>query len=114
MKIYTRTGDAGETSLFGGSRVPKNDPRIEAYGTVDELNSFIGVARASWPQSPIDADLAKIQADLFDLGAHLAAPGSDRFPTVAPSRVEQLEHSIDRMEVELKPLKSFILPGGSM
>ena len=76
MKIYTRTGDAGETSLFGGTRVSKNDPRIEAYGTVDELNSFVGSARAAWPSSPIDAQLAEVQSDLFDIGAQLASPGS--------------------------------------
>ncbi len=85
MKIYTRTGDAGETSLFGGSRVAKDDPRIEAYGTVDELSSFIGVARAAWPEGRIDDELARVQSDLFDIGAQLAAPGS-----------------------------SFILPGGSV
>src|SRR5579859_6449768 len=104
MKIYTRTGDKGETSLFGGSRVRKNDPRIEAYGTVDELNAFIGLARASWPASPIDAVLASIQSDLFALGAHLAAPGSDRFPSVAEPRITDLEHAIDRMEEGLRPL----------
>ena len=114
MKIYTRTGDAGETSLFGGDRVPKNDPRIEAYGTADELNSFIGLARATWPSSPIDAELAAIQSDLFDLGARLAAPGSDRFRGVGPSRIGDLEGAIDRMEGELMPLRNFILPGGTL
>jgi cob(I)alamin adenosyltransferase len=113
MKIYTRTGDAGETSLFGGARVTKDDPRIEAYGTVDELSSCIGVARASWPEGRIDEELARVQSDLFDIGAQLAAPGSERFTGVAPSRVEQLERSIDAMERELAPLASFILPGGS-
>jgi len=113
MKIYTRTGDAGETSLFGGARVGKDDPRIEAYGTVDELSSFIGVARAAWPESPMDDELARVQSDLFDIGAQLAAPGSDRFTGAGPSRIEQLERAIDAMERELKPLASFILPGGS-
>ena len=113
MKIYTRTGDAGETSLFGGARIAKNDLRIEAYGTVDELNSFLGLARASWPSSPIDSQLRNVQSDLFDIGAHLAAPDSDRFAGVSPSRIDALEHDIDRMEAELTPLKSFILPGGS-
>ena len=114
MKIYTRTGDSGETSLFGGGRVAKNDPRIEAYGTVDELNSFLSVARASWPSSPFDADLAAIQSDLFELGARLAAPGSDRFPGVSASRISELERAIDGMEASLAPLKNFILPGGSL
>ena len=114
MKIYTRTGDLGETSLFGGKRVRKDDARIEAYGTVDELNAFIGVVRASWTSSPIDAELAAIQADLFDLGAHLASPDSDRFADVPANRIEQMEHAIDRMELELEPLKSFILPGGAL
>ena len=114
MKIYTRTGDTGETSLFGGARVPKSDARIESYGTVDELNSFLGVARASWPASPIDAQLAAAQSDLFEIGAHLASPGTSRFPGVDAARIEELERGIDAMESELAPLKSFILPGGSL
>ena len=114
MKIYTRTGDSGETSLFGGTRVSKKDLRIEAYGTIDELNSFIGVARATWPSSPIDAQLQKVQADLFDIGAYLAAPDSDRFQSVPASRIGEIEADIDRMESELAPLKTFILPGGSL
>ena len=113
MKIYTRTGDAGETSLFGGTRVSKDDQRIEAYGTVDELSSFIGVARASWPSGPIDDELARVQNDLFDIGAQLAAPASDRFHGANPDRVEQLERAIDAMERDLTPLANFILPGGS-
>ena len=112
MKIYTKTGDRGETSLFGGARVAKNDPRIEAYGTIDELNSFAGVARASWPSSPIDAQLARIQSDLFDIGAHLASPGSTRFTGADPARIAELESAIDAMESELQPLRNFILPGG--
>jgi cob(I)alamin adenosyltransferase len=114
MKIYTRTGDSGETSLFGGSRVAKDDPRIEAYGTIDELNSAIGVVRASWPSSPIDKQLNAIQSDLFDIGAHLAAPGNDRFAGVEPRRIEELERAIDAMESELQPLTNFIIPGGSL
>jgi cob(I)alamin adenosyltransferase len=114
LKIYTRTGDGGETSLFGGSRVAKNDPRIEAYGTIDELNSTIGVARASWPSSSIDKQLDAIQSDLFDIGAHLAAPGNDRFAGVKPRRIEELERAIDAMESELQPLTTFIIPGGSL
>jgi cob(I)alamin adenosyltransferase len=114
VKIYTRTGDAGETSLFGGARVPKSDARIEAYGTVDELNSFLGVARAAWPDSPIDAQLAAAQSDLFEIGAHLASPGTSRFPGVELAHIEELEHGIDAMESELAPLKTFILPGGAL
>lgn len=92
----------------------KNDPRIEAYGTIDELNSFIGVARASWPSSPVDEELAHAQSDLFDAGAHLASPGTSRFTGIDPSRIESLEQGIDAMEAELEPLKNFILPGGSL
>lgn len=113
MKIYTRTGDRGETSLFGGTRVAKNDPRIEAYGTIDELNSFLGVARAAWPDSVIDAELEQVQSDLFDAGAHLASPGTSRFGGIGSDRIESLERGIDTMEAELAPLKNFILPGGS-
>ncbi len=114
MKIYTRTGDEGQTSLFGGRRVAKNDPRIEAYGTLDELNSFIGVSRSSWPASAIDGQLHEAQRDLFEIGAHLASPGTSRFPGIDPSHIEQLERGIDAMESELEALKSFILPGGSL
>jgi len=114
MKIYTRTGDAGETSLFGGARVRKDDARIEAYGTVDELNSFIGVARASWPSSSFDGQLHAIQSDLFDIGAHLASPGTSRFAGPDQARVTAMETDIDAMESELAPLKTFILPGGSL
>jgi cob(I)alamin adenosyltransferase len=113
MKIYTRTGDRGETSLFGGTRVPKNDPHVEAYGTVDELNSFLGVCRAAWPSSPIDATLHQAQTDLFEIGAHLASFETSRYPGVDPTHIEELERGIDAMEAELAPLKSFILPGGT-
>jgi cob(I)alamin adenosyltransferase len=114
MKIYTKTGDLGETSLFGGARVRKDDSRIEAYGTVDELNSVIGVARAAWPSSSFDAQLHAIQSDLFDIGAHLASPGSSRFAGPEATRIAALEQSIDAMESDLAPLKTFILPGGSV
>lgn len=113
MKIYTRGGDHGETSLFGGERVAKDDVRIAAYGTVDELNSFVGLARATWPGSPIDEQLSAVQHDLFEVGAQLASPGSSRFTGVDSLRIEQLEKSIDSMEIELRPLTNFILPGGS-
>jgi len=113
VKIYTRTGDHGETSLFGGSRVPKNDPRIEAYGTVDELNSFLGLARASELPQSLDDQLQQVQSDLFDIGAHLASPGTSRFPGVEERRITELEEAIDAMERELAPLTGFILPGGT-
>ena len=114
MKIYTKTGDAGETSLLGGERVRKDHDRIEAYGTVDELNSHVGVVRAAWQGGPIDADLAAIQSDLFDIGALLAsATPNERFRGVGDDRIAALERLIDRMESELAPLKNFVLPGGS-
>jgi cob(I)alamin adenosyltransferase len=114
LKIYTRTGDTGETSLFGGARVRKDDARIEAYGTIDELNSFLGVARAGWPASSLDGQLHLIQSDLFDIGAHLASPGTSRFAGPDPARVAALEQTIDEMESDLAPLKTFILPGGTL
>jgi len=114
VKIYTRTGDSGETSLFGGARVRKDDARIEAYGTIDELNSVLGVARASWPSSSLDGQFHAIQSDLFDIGAHLASPGTSRFAGPPAERVTSLEHDIDAMESELTPLKTFILPGGTL
>jgi cob(I)alamin adenosyltransferase len=113
MKIYTRTGDHGQTSLFGGARVAKNDVRIEAYGTVDELSSYIGVARTLPVPSDVDASLNQVQVDLFEVGAHLASPGTSRFPGVDAARIEELERAIDAMERELTPLTTFILPGGS-
>jgi cob(I)alamin adenosyltransferase len=114
VKIYTRTGDHGQTSLFGGARVPKHDPRIESYGTVDELSSHLGVARTTWPSSPLDGELHDVQLDLFEIGAHLASPGTSRFPGVEEARIEALERSIDAMESRLTPLKTFILPGGTL
>ena len=114
MKIYTKTGDLGQTSLFGGTRVTKDDARIEAYGTVDELSSFLGVARASSIPNEVDATLEQVQRDLFDIGAHLASPGTSRFHGVDPQRIAELEQNIDAMERELTPLTNFILPGGSL
>jgi cob(I)alamin adenosyltransferase len=117
MKIYTRTGDAGETGLFGGARVGKDDPRVEAYGTVDEANSSIGVARALGVSPKTDAALLKIQSDLFTLGAELAcAPGKEqklKLTLVAQADIARLEAWIDEAEVPLTPLETFVLPGGS-
>src|SRR5687767_404483 len=99
MKIYTRGGDRGETSLLGGSRVRKDHERIASYGTVDELNSFIGLARTAITDPSLDANLNAIQRDLFDVGAQLASPGlADRFPGVGGERVGALENQIDSME----------------
>ena len=116
MKIYTRTGDAGETGLFGGARVGKDDPRVEAYGTVDELNSCIGVARSLGPSTATDASLLQIQSDLFTVGAELAClPGKEdklRMTMVGQGDIARLEGWIDRGEAPLEPLKSFVLPGG--
>ncbi|MBI3787715.1 MAG: cob(I)yrinic acid a,c-diamide adenosyltransferase [Ignavibacteriales bacterium] len=116
MKIYTKTGDKGETALFGGQRVPKESLRIETYGTVDELNSVIGIARSLKPKKEVDAILERIQNDLFILGADLATPlakTSDKISRIRQSHVEQLEHHVDSLELKLQPLKVFILPGGS-
>jgi cob(I)alamin adenosyltransferase len=113
VKIYTRTGDSGHTSLFGGARVAKNDARIESYGTIDELSSHLGVARSCEIPGDVDTLLHQVQHDLFEIGAHLASPGTSRFPGVETQRIEALEQSIDAMESELEPLKTFILPAGS-
>ena len=114
MKIYTKSGDGGETALIGGPRVRKDHARIEAYGTVDELNSFIGVARAAWSEGEVDAELHRIQSDLFDIGAQLATPAADsRFPGAPEERIEAMEQLIDRLEEQLAPLRNFVLPGGS-
>jgi cob(I)alamin adenosyltransferase len=112
MKIYTRTGDHGETSLFGGTRVRKDVARIEAYGTIDELSSFLGVARATGLPQSVDQIIEGVQSDLFEIGAHLASPGTSRFPGPGAERTAALEQAIDAMEAELPPLTSFILPGG--
>lgn len=115
-RIYTKTGDGGETALGSGKRVPKDDPRIEAYGTVDETNAVIGVARLA--ASPnLDVMLARVQNDLFDLGADFAVPEEEgqKFErlTVTDAQVTRLEREIDQMNAELSPLRSFVLPGGS-
>lgn len=119
-KIYTRGGDAGVTSLGDGARRRKDDLRIEAYGTVDEANSFLGVARAALSEAPNEAKLSKIlatiQNDLFDLGADLCVPeqpGAASRLRVTQHQVDRLEHEIDALNADLLPLTSFVLPGGS-
>ncbi|CUH39197.1 Cob(I)yrinic acid a,c-diamide adenosyltransferase [Jannaschia seosinensis] len=118
-KIYTRTGDAGTTALGNGTRVPKGSARVEAYGTVDEANAAIGMARLH-AEGDMDARLALIQNDLFDLGADLCRPDMAKdaeaeYPPlrVAEKQVERLEAEIDAMNDALEPLRSFVLPGGS-
>ena len=111
-KVYTRTGDGGETALVGGARVSKASPRVEAYGDVDELNSLIGLARALLEDQEIDEALALIQNDLFTVGGDLASPAGIEVPRVAESFVSTLEELSDRFLKELEPLKEFILPGG--
>ncbi len=122
-KIYTRTGDAGDTGLVGKGRVPKDSPRVEAYGTIDELNSILGVVRAYNDQGPkdevqsrLDAILDTFQQWLFDFGSSLAtAPGSEdknKAVFIKESQVQWLEDLIDHMNQDLEPLKSFVLPGG--
>lgn len=120
-RIYTKTGDDGTTALASGERRPKSDLRIEAYGTVDEANAAIGLSRAHLtPDHPdLDAVLARIQNDLFDLGADLATPpggekrGREALRIVAP-QVEAVERAIDALNADLEPLRSFVLPGGSL
>lgn len=116
MKIYTRNGDRGETSLFGGGRLPKDALRIETYGTVDELNSALGIARAWRPQKELDLVLARIQNELFTLGADLATPEdklSGNVQRIRQDHITALEQFIDSVDGRLKPLSSFVLPGGS-
>jgi cob(I)alamin adenosyltransferase len=118
-KIYTRTGDDGTTGLGSGERRRKDDLRVEAYGTVDETNAAIGLARlATAGDTKIDAMLSAIQNDLFDLGADLATPPTDTSPPYEPLRiveaqVDRLEREIDRLNADLAPLRSFVLPGGT-
>lgn len=114
FKIYTKTGDKGETSLFGGARLPKSHLRIEAYGTVDELNSFIGLLRDCLEDAEIRSLLKSIQDRLFDLGSNLALDPSKKLevPMIEESDIEILEKKMDEMDEHLSPLKNFILPGG--
>ena len=118
MKIYTKTGDAGETSLFDGTRVPKTHPRVVAYGDVDELQAMLGVSAAAELQPALSEMIIAIQRDLFALGARLADPAHRIAPRVAKAvisrdSVERLEGWIDRLESDLPPLRHFILSGGS-
>lgn len=119
LKIYTKTGDEGDTGLFGGGRVPKDHPRVTAYGEIDELNSFVGAARAAESMPRIDEVLAPVQRDLFALGALLATPNLEKMreqlakARLSDARIAQLEQEIDAGESELEPLKAFVLPGGT-
>lgn len=121
QRVYTRTGDDGQTGLFGGPRVAKDDPRLEAYGTVDELNSCVGVASSALPHEDLRAWLQVVQSDLFDIGGELATPaieerirkGQPTGPRVSDEDVAKLEGWIDQMDTELEPLARFILPGGT-
>lgn len=119
MKIYTRTGDEGDTGLFGGGRVAKDHPRVAAYGDVDELNSSIGVARAATPSELFDELLASIQRDLFSIGGHLATPDPARVAKalaradLSADRIALFEHTMDEAEGELPPLRAFVLPAGT-
>ena len=117
-RIYTRTGDDGTTALGSGERRPKYDLRVAAYGTIDELNAVIGLVRLhTRSDAEIDAMLARIQNDLFDLGADLASPGKGKGPggerlAIVDAQTERLEREIDRLNAQLGPLRSFVLPGG--
>ncbi len=117
-RIYTRTGDAGETGLFGGGRVPKSHPRVEAYGAVDELNATLGWAVSQQQDRDIAAVLEGVQPDLFAIGAHLATPVRVRgrrpkLPPLPAARIADLEREIDGAQKELPALRNFILPGGA-
>jgi cob(I)alamin adenosyltransferase len=117
MKIYTRTGDSGETGLFGAMRIRKNDPRVEAYGTIDELNATLGMARAADLPEALDTALTRLQSELFVLGAEVAcAPGKTdklKMELIGDAQVSALEDLIDEHEGHLPALKTFVLPAGS-
>jgi cob(I)alamin adenosyltransferase len=114
VKIYTKTGDDGQTGLFGGPRVRKDDARIEAYGAIDELNAWLGLVRAEAPTSQIDTILNRVQHELFAVGAELATPDPDKhhMRLIGADHIAALETAIDRHEAMLAPLTQFILPGG--
>lgn len=114
FRIYTKTGDKGDTALFGGRRVSKSHLRVDAYGTVDELNSFIGLLHDSVEDQAVRSLLLQVQHRLFTLGAHLASDPDKHPPTpdLAPADIALLEQAIDHMDADLAPLKNFILPGG--
>lgn len=118
MKIYTKTGDKGQTGLVGGSRVDKDDQRIELYGTIDELNSFIGLLVSSLSDKKIEVLLHKIQSSLFDLGSNFACLADQRkkfnLKDIDSSLILELESAMDEMELTLSPLKNFVLPGGAI
>jgi len=117
MKIYTKTGDRGETGLFGGARVGKDDLRVEAYGSVDELNAALGAVRALQPDPAVDGVLSQAQSALFAVGAELATPREARargaVPPVDAAWAVELERTMDRWDAELPPLAAFVLPGGT-
>lgn len=117
MKIYTKTGDMGETVLFGGQAVAKDHPRLQAYGSIDELNSFIGWLRAAGLDKDLDAVMHRAQNQLFAIGAELASPDRERLQgrhaAIDENDVMAMEHQIDGWEKELQPIKNFILPGGT-
>jgi cob(I)alamin adenosyltransferase len=115
-RIYTRTGDKGETGLVGGARVPKDSVRVEAYGNVDELNSTLGIVRAFLKDRELDSLLAELQSDLFTVGADLASTSNAQrnLPRISKEKIASMERTIDKFEAELHPLKSFILPGGGI
>lgn len=115
MKVYTRTGDAGTTGLLGGTRLPKNHIRIEAYGSVDELNANIGLLRDQDALARYRAELITIQEDLFVLGSHLASDPEKnkmKLPELRPDRIEQLEMAMDALDASLPEMRNFVLPGG--
>lgn len=116
MKIYTKTGDSGTTSLFGGTRISKDDLRIEAYGTVDELNSFIGLLNSTFEEATQNYFLTEVQKRLFTIGANLASDPEKKLvtPDIMDEDIHTLENAMDTMDQLLEPLRNFILPGGDV